>query len=74
MAAITSIELAQKMRDLLNTALNQVIQESPSFISLFPQSNKAIQPKHEWLEHLIRRKELAYTAATNVGVFTVASV
>ena len=67
-----STDLLNEQRDL-QAVLDYMIANDPKFIKLFPEKGVATQRKHEWFEDHVRPKKTAYTAATNVGVFTVAS-
>ncbi len=70
--ATLSTDLTHEQRDL-QSVLDYLIANEPKFIKLFPEKGVATQRKHEWFEDHVRPKKTAYTSATNVGVFTVAS-
>lgn len=70
--AISSMDVLNTQRDLQGV-LDYLITNDPKFIKLFPEKGVATQRKHEWFEDHVRPKKTAYSSATNVGVFTVAS-
>lgn len=62
-----------QIRDL-SDVLSTIIANSPTFIGKFPERAIAYNPKHEWLEDVLKPRTVAYSAYNqSTGVATVAT-
>lgn len=68
---IYSYSFSERVRDL-SDVLSTVIAGQPRFISLFPRSEDAYAPKHEWLEDQIAGRSITATAVNSM-VMTVSA-
>lgn len=72
--AFSSLDLIQALRKIdLADELNTLTAKTPNFYQLFQRKSPATNTKHEWLEDSLQPKQIAYSAATSDGVFTMAN-